>query len=74
MFERIPVKKLNIFIGLDQRGQMMGQSFASNENKKIFVLPGRYASIEVMTPQGKTIQEFNFGQFGWEYTIDDTTS
>jgi len=72
MFERILVKKLTIFLGLGQNGQMMGQSFVSGENKRIFVLPGRYAIVEVTTPQGKTVQELNFGQFGWEYVIDDT--
>lgn len=74
MFEKIFLKKLVIFIGLDQRGQMMGQTFTASENKKMYVYPGRYAAIETMTPNGKVIQEFNFGQFGWEYTVDDTTS
>lgn len=74
MFERINVKKLNIYIGLDQTGKMVGQSFSANETKKIYVYPGRYAAIETTTPSGdKTVQEFNFGQFGWEYVIDDAT-
>ncbi len=71
MFERISVKKLTIFLGIGPNNQMVGQTFAASENKKIFVLPGRYASVEVTTPNGsKTVQEFNFGQFGWEYAVE----
>ena len=71
MFERIAVKKLTIFLGIGPNNQMVGQTFSTNENKKIFVLPGRYASIENTLPSGdKAVQEFNFGQFGWEYIVE----
>lgn len=74
MFDKIFVKKLTIFLGIGPNSQMAGQIFTAGENRKIYVYPGRYAAVETMTANGKVVQEFNFGQFGWEYTIDDDGS
>lgn len=70
-YQRIAVKRLMLFMGVDQRGQLMGQSIIPNDTTKVFVIPGQMSIIETTTSQGKTITERPIGQFGWEYTIDD---
>lgn len=67
-FEKIPVKKMTIFLGIDQRGQIMGHNMIASETTKMFVIPGSMAIVEVTNASGKTIKETPIGQFGWEYT------
>ncbi len=72
-FEKIAVKKLTVFLGVDQRGQIMGQPHTASEDKKLFVIPGQLAIIEITTPNGKVVHESPLGQFGWEYTLFEET-
>jgi hypothetical protein len=67
-FEKIPVKKMTIFLGLDARGQMMGQQMSATETTKMFVIPGRMSIVEVTNANSKTVKETPIGPFGWEYT------
>jgi hypothetical protein len=68
-FERTAVKRLMIFIGIDQNGQVMTQNIEPNATTKIFVVPGRLVIIEAQTPDGKVVKETPIGQFGWEYVL-----
>ena len=68
-FEKIPVRKMTIFLGVDQRGQMMGQQMIATETTKMFVIPGSMSIVEVTNASGKTVKETPIGQFGWEYTV-----
>lgn len=71
-FQRIAVKRLMIFMGLDQKGQLMAQTIMPNATTKVFVIPGTMSIIEAQTSNGKVIKETPIGPFGWEYTVDDS--
>ncbi len=70
---KIEVKKISFFLGMQQNGQVIATTHTANENKKIYVLPGQYAIIEMTSPTGtRVITEMPIGPFGWEYTVDHT--
>lgn len=70
MTDRIAIRRLSISAGVDQRGQTIAVQHVATTNKKLFVVPGKYASIEITGSDGKvTVGEVPLGQLGWEYEI-----
>lgn len=65
---RIPVRRVCINFGVNNQGQIMGNTHVRVDGKELFVIPGKMAIIE-MTKQGggKTIIEMPLGPFGIEY-------
>ncbi len=73
--ELIPIKKITIFIGMDNRGQIVGQTHsAMPPNVKLFVVPSKFFISEKTTPQGKVVKETPISPLGWEYVVEDEAS
>lgn len=68
MDERISVKKVTVNFGVNAQGQIMGNTHVETNNKKLFVVSGRYVIIETLgADKVKTIVELPLGPFGFEY-------
>jgi hypothetical protein len=60
-----PVKRLQIPLGQNEKGQMVISNHVTGEGKKVSICPGKYARIET----GKTVIEVPLGPLGWEYEV-----
>lgn len=66
-FGRVQIKKLVLTIGIDPQGRSISTTHVATENKKMWVMPGRYATIEMTNAGVITTCEIPLGPFGWEY-------
>lgn len=59
-----------ITVGVNTEGQAVSQTHVATDNKKLFVLPGEFARIEVTLADGKVrTAEIPIGAMGWEYDV-----
>lgn len=71
MEEARSVKHLKIGVGMNEHGQVVQINHAAGPNKKIFVVPGKYAQIEITNQSinSVTFAEVPLGAYGWEYEL-----
>lgn len=71
MDERIEVARLVVNFGLNGNGQVIGVTHLSSPAKKLFVIPGKLAIIEVThsSTGAVLVTEAALGPFGWEYEL-----
>ncbi len=69
--ERVAVKSLRIGVGMNEHGQIVQVNHAANQLKKLFVVSGKFARIEMTHAETNalTIAEVPLGPFGWEYEV-----
>lgn len=69
--DRVEVRHLKVGVGMNEQGQVVQINHVTGPNKKVFVISGKYAQIEVTNPvlNNLTIAEVPLGPFGWEYEI-----
>lgn len=56
-------------MALDGSGKVISINHTTGGSKKVFVVPGKIAIIEIKDNGKTVIAEAPIGQFGWEYEI-----
>lgn len=70
MFEKqIAVSRIAIGSGLDNNNNLLNVQMFARQGMKIFVVPGKLCSVEVVHNGKKTVRETPLGHFGWEYDV-----